>query len=143
MSRPDLIEYRNLIEHAKNLAPNEISIAKFVAKVWKNKYCLTTDGGKDRWFKFNGERWETSNAIKYELQNKISDEIPDFIVEARRDIREELQNTNTDQTVIDIRMKRILHVEQMLYSISTVNTIIKALESRLYREKLPEIALTI
>jgi tRNA uridine 5-carbamoylmethylation protein Kti12 len=120
-----------------NVEATHYHLALLVKKVFESQYCVTTDNNKDKWFKFNGTHWKTSNGIIHELKNKLSIEIAPLIVEARRTIREKLQNANTDQNFIDSHMKKMLYIETMLYNTSHKSNIVKECESIMYREHLP------
>ena len=133
-SREELLNY---IE--SNIDGTHYHMALLISKIYKDKYCVTTENNKDKWFRFNGQHWETSSSIIHELKIKLSSEIAPIISEVRTKIRNRLINlSNDERSFEETRMKKMTHIEQMLYNNNHKNNIIKELESLLYAEKLLE-----
>jgi len=118
--------------------PNETSMAKVIAKIFENKYCVIIENNQYKWFKKVESSWETSKGIIVEIRIKLSDEISPIIAQARSLVRNRLHTLNNDdRNFEETRMKSLTKCEAMLYNTTHKNNIIKELEARLYRDKLP------
>jgi predicted transcriptional regulator len=132
--------YNELINYIEtNIDNTHTSIANLLKRLYSNKYCVTTDNNKDKWFRFNGTHWESSNAIKHELKNKLSSEVVQIITDTRSTLRERIMEESDEQKSSFKRekLKMLLNIEKNLYNTYFKDSIIKECESVFYQEKLP------
>jgi hypothetical protein len=137
--RQDLINY--IINYLDN---TDYHIAKFVSKIIENRYCLTTENNKDKWFKYNGEHWMSSNTIIHELNILLSSEIASYIADARTELRRRICDC-LDENNISFEKERLIQlfkIEKELYNSRRKHSILKECECILYKERLPEIKST-
>jgi P4 family phage/plasmid primase-like protien len=99
-------------------------IARLMKRMYENTYCAAVDSKKVEWYEFTGICWKKLPQ-GIELRNKMTTEVAEIIIEARRAIREKLQNANTDQNFIDSRMKKMLKIEQSLYTSGFKDSVMK------------------
>ena len=99
-------------------------IARLMKRMYENTYCAAVDSKKVEWYEFTGICWKKLPQ-GIELRNKMTTEVAEIIIEARRTIREKLQNANTDQNFIDSRMKKMLKIEQSLYTSGFKDSVMK------------------
>jgi P4 family phage/plasmid primase-like protien len=99
-------------------------IARLMKRMYENTYCASVDSKKTDWYHFTGNYWKKLPQ-GIELRNKMTSEVAEIIIEARRSIREKLQNNNTDQTFIDSRMKKMLKIEESLYTSGFKDSVMK------------------
>lgn len=124
--------YKDLSEYILyTLNETHFSIATLIKKLYYNKYCVSTDNNKDKWFKYNGTYWISSSSIKHELKNKLSTEVAHVIIEARKRLRDRYINSD-NQTFLDCRLKKLLHIEKMLFNTRQKDSILKECESVMY-----------
>jgi P4 family phage/plasmid primase-like protien len=109
-------------------------IARLMKRMYENNYCAAVDSKKVDWYEFTGNCWKKL-AQGIELRNKMTTEVAEVIIEARRTIREKLQNANTDQNFIDSRMKKMLKIEQSLYTSGFKDSVMKDCIGLFYEEE--------
>lgn len=117
------------------------SIARLLRYLYNKNYCVTTDGNKDKWFRFNGRYWESSNGIKHELKNKLSSEVTQIVADTRAKIREKIMSVGDENKTYweKERLKTLLYIERNLYNTHFKDGVIKECESIFYQEKLPDV----
>jgi P4 family phage/plasmid primase-like protien len=108
-------------------------IARLMKRMYENNYCASVDTKKVEWYEFVGTCWKKLPQ-GIELRNKMTDEVAEIIIEARRTIREKLQNANTDQSFIDSRMKKMVKIEQCLYTSGFKDSVMKDCIGLFYEE---------
>jgi P4 family phage/plasmid primase-like protien len=108
-------------------------IARLMKRMYENTYCAAVDSKKVEWYEFTGNCWKKLPQ-GIELRNKMTTEVAEIIIEARRTIREKLQNANTDQNFIDSRMKKMLKIEQSLYTSGFKDSVMKDCIGLFYEE---------
>jgi P4 family phage/plasmid primase-like protien len=108
-------------------------IARLMKRMYGNNYCASVDSKKVEWYEFTGTYWKKL-AQGIDLRNKMTSEVVEIIIEARRTIRERLQTANTDQTFIDSRMKKMLKIEQSLYTSGFKDSVMKDCIGLFYEE---------
>jgi P4 family phage/plasmid primase-like protien len=109
-------------------------IARLMKRMYENNYCAAVDSKKVDWYEFTGNCWKKLHQ-GIELRNKMTNEVAEVIIEARRTIREKLQSVNTDQTFIDSRMKKMLKIEQSLYTSGFKDSVMKDCIGLFYEEE--------
>ena len=109
-------------------------IARLMKRMYENNYCASIDSKKVDWYEFTGNCWKKLHQ-GIELRNKMTNEVAEIIIEARRAIREKLQNSHTDQTFIDSRMKKMLKIEQSLYTSGFKDCVMKDCIGLFYEEE--------
>jgi P4 family phage/plasmid primase-like protien len=109
-------------------------IARLMKRMYENNYCAAVDSKKVDWYEFTGNCWKKL-AQGIELRNKMTTEVAEIIIEARRTIREKLQNAKTDQNFIDSRMKKMLKIEQSLYTSGFKDSVMKDCIGLFYEEE--------
>ena len=108
-------------------------IARLMKRMYGNNYCASVDSKKVEWYEFTGTYWKKL-AQGIDLRNKMTTEVVEIIIEARRTIRERLQSSNTDQSFIDSRMKKMLKIEQSLYTSGFKDSVMKDCIGLFYEE---------
>ena len=109
-------------------------IARLMKRMYENNYCAAVDSKKVDWYEFTGNCWKKLHQ-GIELRNKMTTDVAEIIIEARRTIREKLQSVNTDQTFIDSRMKKMLKIEQSLYTSGFKDSVMKDCIGLFYEEE--------
>jgi len=123
-----------------NLASTDYHIAKIVKFIYENEYCVTTDGNKDKWFKYNGTNWETSTAIKHELKNRLAEDIPPLLQIIRTKLRDEYMTLhNNEKAFIESPMKTTSKMEQLMYNTHAKDKILHECESLFFVKELPKL----
>ena len=108
-------------------------IARLMKRMYGNNYCASVDSKRVEWYEFTGNCWKKL-AQGIDLRNKMTSEVVEIIIEARRTIRERLQTSNTDQSFIDSRMKKMLKIEQSLYTSGFKDCVMKDCIGLFYEE---------
>jgi hypothetical protein len=120
----------NKLRYVLDVKNTDYSIAKLIHHLYCDIYCITNDGNREKWFKWNGVHWYTSEEIKHELKVKLSEEVAKLIVGARTKIRNELANAKNDERSFgESRMKTLTQIEGHLYHTTSKNRILKECES--------------
>ena len=120
-----------------NLYPTDYHIAQIVKFIYSNEYCITTDGNKDKWFKYNGTNWETSTTIKHEFKNRLSEDIPPILRDIRIRLRRDLWSNKLEEPFFQTLMKNALKIEQLMYDTRAKDKILHECESLLFVKELP------
>lgn len=133
MDKKDIIDYV-----LTSVSGSDYDMAKLVHMMYENMYCVTNDGGKEKWFKWNGTHWYTSAAIKHELKIKLSEEVGKVVSIARHKLRQALMDAGNDERIfVEHRMKNLVGLEQRLQDTSVKDRILKECESHFFVENLP------
>ncbi len=135
MEREQRLQLINYIVDDVN--ETDYSLAKLVYTIYKDQYCITLCGNTEKWFKYNGTNWQLSSDIRHELKRKISEEVTQFISDARTKLRNELISSTIDSSFNEIRLKRLVIVEQNLYNTRIKDRILKECESLFFKKELP------
>jgi hypothetical protein len=125
-----------LVQHICDTCPStDYHLAKLIHMIYSDNYCITRDGNKDKWFKWNGSHWETSASITHELKIKLSEELSPLFSEARNLLRKSLDKYV--QSWGSNAMKQLIKTEHMLYNTNTKDRILKECESLFFVNELP------
>ena len=108
-------------------------IARLMKKMYGNTFCAALTSKTVDWFEFTGVYWKKLPQ-GIDLRNKMTTEVAEIIIEARRTIRERLQQANTDQSFIDTRMKKMLKIETGLYTSGFKDSVMKDCIGLFYEE---------
>ena len=125
-----------LVQHICDTCPStDYHLAKLIHMIYSDTYCITRDGNKDKWFKWNGSNWETSANIAHELKIKLSEELSPLFSEARALLRNSLDKYV--QSWSENTMKQLIKTENMLYNTKTKDRILKECESLFFVNEFP------
>lgn len=109
-------------------------IARLMKRMYENNYCAAVDSKKVDWFEFNGLSWRKL-AQGIELRNKMTTDVAEVIIESRRVIKKRLEESNTDPAFIDNRMKKLLKIEQCLYTSGFKDSVMKDCVGLFYEDE--------
>lgn len=109
-------------------------IARLMKRMYENNYCAAVDSKKVDWFEFNGLCWKKL-AQGIELRNKMTTDVAEVIIESRRVIKKRLEESNTDPAFIDNRMKKLLKIEQCLYTSGFKDSVMKDCVGLFYEDE--------
>ena len=134
----DRSKHANNIKYiVDNLNNTDYFVARLVYLLYSDKYCMTNDDGKDKWFVFNDNHWRTSASIKHDLKNKLSEEVTQFISDARLKIKNDALNVTEDHSFIERRIINLIKIEKSLYNTTYKDRILKECESHFFVNELP------
>jgi P4 family phage/plasmid primase-like protien len=108
-------------------------IARLMKRMYGNNYCAALDSKKVDWYEFTGTYWKKLPQ-GIDLRNKMTTEVAEIIIEARRTIRERLQHANAGEEFINSRMKKMLKIEQSLYTSGFKDSVMRDCIGLFYEE---------
>ena len=108
-------------------------IARLMKRMYGNNYCASVDSKKVDWFEFTGTCWKKLPQ-GIDLRNKMTTEVAEIIIEARRTISKRMQEANAADDFISSRMKKMLKIEQSLYTSGFKDSVMKDCIGLFYEE---------
>ena len=126
------------------LLENDCSIgyimAKLVKKLYDSEYCVLIVNRRETWYKRDGRVWRMYPQTSHELSIKLSEEFTNYCSKARGIIRNRVNRLSNIEKVIDeIKIKKLVKLEQLLYMPSFKKSVINECESLFVREEFPNI----
>jgi P4 family phage/plasmid primase-like protien len=110
-------------------------IARLMKKMYSNNYCASVDSKKVEWYEFTGNYWKKL-AQGIDLRNKMTTEVAQVISDTRGKIRNRLNNLGNDERSFeDTRMKKMLKIEQCLYTSGFKDAVMKECVGIFYEEE--------
>lgn len=146
----DILEYIMIYLH-----PNEESLGKLVATIYKNEYCVVDNRffwcqGKESshinskprnvWYKYNIANWgymcETNDKYKFEIRNKLGDEVLPLINKAISLYKKDMKSKNNTEGYLknDRKLSDLYKARDMLCDTNHRNNILIEAEARLFIE---------
>lgn len=135
----NLKRYKDIMnESFVNFVESEVDaththIARLMKRMYGNNYCASVDSKKVDWFEFTGVYWKKLPQ-GIDLRNKLSNEVAEVIIDARKTIRRRMQQANEGDEFINNRMKKMLKIEQSLYTSGFKDSVMKDCIGLFYEE---------
>ena len=109
-------------------------IARLMKKMYSNNYCASVDSKKVEWYEFTSNCWKKL-AQGIELRNKMTTEVAQVISDTRTKIRKRIDNLGeNERSFEDARMKKLLKIEQCLYTSGFKDSVMKECIGLFYEE---------
>ena len=134
------IKYRKIMKESfidfveREVDATHTHIARLMKKMYSNNYCASVDSKKVEWYEFTGNCWKKL-AQGIELRNKMTTEVAQVISDTRSRIRRRIENLGeNERSFEDGRMKKLLKIEQCLYTSGFKDSVMKECIGLFYEE---------